>query len=59
MSRDGDPGPDPAPAESTWVRVAVACLTVVDMTKAVDPRSVIAAVQVETKTGGKTGEWSR
>jgi cyclic pyranopterin phosphate synthase len=39
--------------------VAVACLTVVDMTKAVDPRSVIGAVQVETKTGGKTGEWSR
>jgi cyclic pyranopterin phosphate synthase len=39
--------------------VAVACLTVVDMTKAVDPRSVIGAVQVETKTGGKTGDWSR
>jgi cyclic pyranopterin phosphate synthase len=39
--------------------VAVACLTVVDMTKAVDPRSVITAVQVETKTGGKTGDWSR
>jgi cyclic pyranopterin phosphate synthase len=39
--------------------VSVACLTVVDMTKAVDPRSVIGAVQVETKTGGKTGEWTR
>jgi cyclic pyranopterin phosphate synthase len=39
--------------------VAVACLTVVDMTKAVDPRSVIGAVQVESKTGGKTGEWRR
>ena len=39
--------------------VAVACLTVVDMTKAVDPRSVIREVRVETKTGGKTGEWSR
>lgn len=39
--------------------VAVACLTVVDMTKAVDPRSVIGAVQVETKTGGKSGSWSR
>jgi cyclic pyranopterin phosphate synthase len=39
--------------------VAVACLTVVDMTKAVDPRSVIGAVQVETKTGGKTGDWRR
>ena len=34
-------------------------LTLVDMTKAVDPRSVIGAVQVESKTGGKTGEWSR
>jgi cyclic pyranopterin phosphate synthase len=39
--------------------VAVACLTVVDMTKAVDPRSVIREVRVDTKTGGKTGEWSR
>ena len=39
--------------------VAVACLTVVDMTKAVDPRSVIGAVQVETKTGGKKGDWAR
>jgi cyclic pyranopterin phosphate synthase len=39
--------------------VAVACLTIVDMTKAVDPRSVIGAIQVEAKTGGKTGEWQR
>ena len=39
--------------------VTVACLTVVDMTKSVDPRSVIRAVQVESKTGGKTGEWQR
>ena len=39
--------------------VTVACLTVVDMTKAVDPRSVIGAVQVESKTGGKKGDWSR
>src|SRR5438128_2333308 len=39
--------------------VVVAGLTVVDMTKAVDPRSVIGAVQVESKTGGKTGEWQR
>ncbi len=39
--------------------VAVACLTVVDMTKAVDPRSVIGAIQVESKTGGKTGSWQR
>ena len=39
--------------------VTVACLTVVDMTKAVDPRAVIGAVRVESKTGGKTGDWVR
>lgn len=39
--------------------VTVTCLTVVDMTKSVDPRSVIRAVQVESKTGGKTGAWQR
>ena len=39
--------------------VSVACLTLVDMTKAVDPRAVIGAVQVEAKTGGKTGGWTR
>jgi cyclic pyranopterin phosphate synthase len=39
--------------------VAVACLTVVDMTKAVDPRSVISEVRVLSKTGGKSGAWQR
>ena len=39
--------------------VSVACLALVDMVKAVDPRAVIGAVQVETKTGGKTGDWRR
>lgn len=39
--------------------VAVGCLTVVDMTKAVDPRGTIGGVRVETKTGGKTGSWQR
>jgi cyclic pyranopterin phosphate synthase len=39
--------------------VSVACLTVVDMTKAVDPRSVISGIRVETKTGGKKGDWTR
>ena len=39
--------------------VTVACLTVVDMTKAVDPRAVIGSVQVQSKTGGKTGPWTR
>jgi cyclic pyranopterin phosphate synthase len=39
--------------------VSVACLTLVDMTKAVDPRAVIGSIRVESKTGGKTGDWSR
>lgn len=39
--------------------VTVAGLTLIDMIKAVDPRAVIDAVRVETKTGGKTGEWHR
>jgi cyclic pyranopterin phosphate synthase len=39
--------------------VTVACLTVVDMTKAVDPRSTISGVHVLSKTGGKTGSWQR
>jgi cyclic pyranopterin phosphate synthase len=39
--------------------VSVACLTLVDMTKAVDPRAVIGAIRVEAKTGGKKGDWSR
>ena len=39
--------------------VSVACLTLVDMTKAVDPRAVIGGIRVETKTGGKKGDWAR
>jgi len=39
--------------------VSVACLTLVDMTKAVDPRAVIGRIQVESKTGGKKGDWHR
>jgi cyclic pyranopterin phosphate synthase len=39
--------------------VSVACLTVVDMTKALDPRAVIGQIQVESKTGGKKGDWTR
>ena len=39
--------------------VAVAGLTVVDMVKAVDKAAVITDVRVETKTGGKSGEWVR
>lgn len=39
--------------------VSVAALTVVDMVKAVDKRAVITDVRVETKTGGKSGDWAR
>jgi cyclic pyranopterin monophosphate synthase len=39
--------------------VAVAGLTVVDMVKAVDKGAVITDVRVETKTGGKSGDWTR
>ncbi len=39
--------------------VSVAALTVVDMVKAVDKAAVITDIRVETKTGGKSGEWSR
>jgi cyclic pyranopterin phosphate synthase len=39
--------------------VTVACLTVVDMTKAVDKRSTITAVRVLGQTGGKSGSWER
>jgi cyclic pyranopterin phosphate synthase len=39
--------------------VSVAALALIDMVKAVDPAAVIADVQVEEKTGGKTGVWTR
>ena len=39
--------------------VSVAALTVVDMVKAVDKAAVISDVRVESKTGGKSGDWSR
>jgi cyclic pyranopterin monophosphate synthase len=39
--------------------VVVAALTVVDMVKAVDKGAVITDVRVETKTGGRSGDWSR
>ena len=38
---------------------AVAALTVYDMTKALDKRIVIRNVQLESKTGGKSGDFSR
>jgi cyclic pyranopterin phosphate synthase len=39
--------------------VSVAALTVVDMVKAVDKRAVITDIKVETKTGGKSGDFAR
>ena len=39
--------------------VSVAALTVIDMVKAVDKAAVITDVRVESKSGGKSGDWSR
>ena len=39
--------------------VSVAALTVVDMVKAVDKAAVISDVQIEEKSGGKSGDWRR
>ena len=39
--------------------VAVAALTVIDMVKAVDKAAVITDVRVESKSGGRSGDWSR
>jgi cyclic pyranopterin phosphate synthase len=39
--------------------VSVAALTVVDMVKAVDKGATITDIRVESKTGGKSGDWSR
>jgi cyclic pyranopterin phosphate synthase len=39
--------------------VSVTALTVVDMVKAVDKGAVITDVRVESKAGGKSGDWRR
>ncbi|HEU5044082.1 MAG TPA: cyclic pyranopterin monophosphate synthase MoaC [Nocardioidaceae bacterium] len=39
--------------------VSVAALTVVDMVKAVDKGAVISDVRLESKSGGKSGDWTR
>lgn len=39
--------------------VTVACLTLVDMVKAVDKGATITDVRVESKTGGTSGDWAR
>jgi cyclic pyranopterin monophosphate synthase len=39
--------------------VSVAALAVVDMVKAVDKAAVITDVRVESKSGGRSGDWQR
>lgn len=39
--------------------VTIAGLTVIDMVKAVDKAARLMEVQVEHKSGGRSGEWSR
>ena len=39
--------------------VTVAGLTVIDMVKAIDPSASITDVQVESKDGGRNGNWKR
>jgi len=39
--------------------VSVAALTLIDMVKAMDPHAAIKDVQVENKSGGKTGDWKQ
>jgi cyclic pyranopterin monophosphate synthase len=38
--------------------VSVACLTLFDMLKAIDRSMVIGGIEVRSKTGGKSGDWS-
>jgi cyclic pyranopterin phosphate synthase len=38
---------------------SVALLTIYDMAKALDKAMVIGAIQLEAKTGGKSGDWHR
>lgn len=39
--------------------VSVALLTVYDMVKALDKSMIISNIQLEAKTGGKSGDWRR
>lgn len=39
--------------------VSVTCLTIYDMAKAVDKGMVIGNIAVDSKTGGKSGDWQR
>jgi len=39
--------------------VSVAGLTIIDMIKALDPSAEISAIHVDSKSGGKNGDWKR
>lgn len=39
--------------------VSIACLTIYDMAKAVDKGMIIRNIALETKSGGKSGDWQR
>ena len=39
--------------------VSVACLTIYDMAKAADKGMIISNIAVDSKTGGKSGDWQR
>ena len=39
--------------------VSVAGLTIIDMVKALDPAATITDVRIDSKSGGKNGDWKR
>jgi cyclic pyranopterin phosphate synthase len=39
--------------------VSIAALTIIDMTKALDPGATIEHIQVDEKDGGRNGHWKR
>ncbi len=39
--------------------VSVAALTIVDMTKSLDPAATITDIRVQNKSGGRSGDWTR
>ena len=39
--------------------VSVAALTIIDMVKALDPGASISDIQIDSKSGGKNGDWKR
>lgn len=39
--------------------VSITGLTLIDMIKAMDPHAALRDLQVESKSGGKTGDWQR